>query len=572
MRELMLALLTTTVTMSAVALIYIALSPLLSKCCSAKSRYYAWLIVVIGLLIPFRPSFDNAVVEISIPAETVNTAPVLNYVPIDRTFLDSRGTVDAGTVTDSSGAADAIRFPEVNQPISPWQIAVVVWAAGLGLFLVYQAFRHIRFVRTVKRWSVAVTGGSAYNLLQEQKEDMGLKKSISLFHCPCITTPMAIGLFHCRILLPHLDFDPGELGYILTHELVHLKRRDLLYRILSMIATAVHWFNPIVYLTGRAIDLLCEMSCDEEIVRETDADDRLRYSETIIGVIRYQTRVQTPFSTSFYGGENGMKRRILSIMDRGRKRLGAVLVCAALIMSAGTGLALGATVVTPPSSLMVGPYSVYEVLANHEAPGQMVTYGPPFTGMLSMGEAINIAEVANVRFLEHLSPVSRAARLGVASTTAGLVRNFPEGQEDDPYTSEPHGLEFSFWEVTMYAPGDIFYMEYLIHASTGTVWQVELHGLLFMKTDKISVEKGIAGLISDLGLQSFEYSEDSIVTLGELEEYPKEYTQSFALSPGNDVYGVTRMYVEPYIEADGRLIEEMTTVTIELYLTTENGN
>ncbi len=108
MREFMLALLTCSVTMSAIALIHITVSPLLSKYCSAKSRYYAWLIVVIGLLIPFRPGFDSAVVEISIPAETVNTAPVLNYVPIDRTFLDSRGTVDAGTVTDSGGAAEAM--------------------------------------------------------------------------------------------------------------------------------------------------------------------------------------------------------------------------------------------------------------------------------------------------------------------------------------------------------------------------------------------------------------------------------------------------------------------------------
>ncbi len=554
MRDLMLALLTCSVAMSAIMLIQLAISPLISKRCSARSRYYAWLVVVIGLLIPFRPSFNNAIVEIAIPAEPVNAAPVLNYVAIDAGFADNYGTVDAGTVIGNSGMAYATRIPEVNRPISYWEIAGIVWAAGVGLLLAYQVFRHIRFVHTVKRWSIATTSGPAYDLLQTLIEEMGLKRPVSLFHC--------------RILLPHLNFEPGELRYILLHELVHLKRRDLLCRIMTMIATAVHWFNPIVHLTGRAIDLLCEMSCDEEIVQETDADGRLRYSETIIGVIRYQTRMQTPFSTSFYGGENGMKQRILSIMDRGRKRVGAALVLAALILSAGTGFALSTTVAAAPRALSVGPYSIYAALANHEAPGSMHTYGPPLTGHISMGEAINIAEAAIFRFHEHISPTSQGGMLGIASTTAGLIQKEPEGQE----AGFEGSLEYSFWEVTMRSPLETQYTEFLIHAATGTVWRVEFHGVSFMKTDKISLEKGIAGLISDLGLQSFEYSEDSIVTLGDLEEYPREYTHSYALSPGDDVYGVARMYVEPYIWADGRLIEDMTAVTIELYLTTESGS
>lgn len=53
MQNFMIALLTCSVSMSALALFYMAVTPLLARRYSAKGRYYAWLIIVIGLIIPF---------------------------------------------------------------------------------------------------------------------------------------------------------------------------------------------------------------------------------------------------------------------------------------------------------------------------------------------------------------------------------------------------------------------------------------------------------------------------------------------------------------------------------------
>jgi len=129
-----------------------------------------------------------------------------------------------------------------------------------------------------------------------------------------------IGFVNPRILLPKSDIEEDELRFILRHELVHYKRKDLWYKCLVLIATAIHWFNPIVYLMAEAIDILCEMSCDAEVIRSTDADTRQHYSETIIGVVKYQSKMKTALSTNFYGGKKGMKNRIFSIMDTGKKR------------------------------------------------------------------------------------------------------------------------------------------------------------------------------------------------------------------------------------------------------------
>jgi len=304
--------------MSALALFYMAVMPLLAKRYSEKGRYYAWLIIVVGLIFPFRPQFDNAIVKVDVAGETA--APIIQI-----------------------GNGTPVAIPDVNAALSPaiswWQVAAVVWLVGAVAFLAYHVVKHYRFVKMAGRWSEVVTNEQILTLLQRLKTEMGISKQISLYVCPCIGSPMMIGFVNPRILLPKSDLAKDELLFILKHELVHYKRKDLWYKCLVLIATAIHWFNPIVYLMAKAIDILCEMSCDAEIVRSTDADTRQHYSETIIGVVKYQSKMKTALSTNFYGGKKGMKKRIVSIMDMGKKKTGLVIVGCALIVTMGTGLA-----------------------------------------------------------------------------------------------------------------------------------------------------------------------------------------------------------------------------------------
>jgi hypothetical protein len=50
--------------------------------------------------------------------------------------------------------------------------------------------------------------------------------------------------------------------------------------------------------------------------------------------------MKTALSTNFYGGKKGMKKRIFSIMDTGKKRAGVAVICAAMLLTIGTGAAL----------------------------------------------------------------------------------------------------------------------------------------------------------------------------------------------------------------------------------------
>jgi len=384
--------------MSALALFYMAVTPLLAKRYSAKGRYYAWLIIVIGLIIPFRPQFDNPFVKIT-PTETAT--------PI----------IQVGNGTQLIGPVENALPPSVTSHISLswWQIAAAVWLVGIIAFLAYHTVKHYRFMKMTRRWCETITDEQTLSLFQNLKAEVGISKQIDLYQCLSIGTPMLIGFSKPKILLPNTNFAKDDLRFILNHELVHYKRKDLWYRCLVLSAKAIHWFNPLMYLMARAIDTLCEISCDTEVVRSTNADMRQQYSETIIGIVKYQSKMKTALSTNFYGGKNGMKKRIFSIMDTGKKRTGAVVLCAALLLTLGTGaaFAVNAAAESTPENI-----SITNVAYGDGNQGSTPANWEPLPGY----EAFGISYDANNKMLFN----------------GQLVRYFWDGYEIEPGMTVTH--------------------------------------------------------------------------------------------------------------------------------------
>ena len=340
MQNFIITLLICSVVMSGLALLYMAATPFLAKRYSEKWRYYAWLVIVVGLIIPFRPQWGNALFNVEVP----------NNVPSPAVMGDiSPSVVVSGEALNQfippitlSPVENAVVFNTALN-ISWWHVGLAVWLAGVILFIAYHSVKHYRFMKIVRRWSENSTDERLMFLLENLKSEMGITRRIPIYICECIGSPMMIGVIKPWILLPTKESAQDELCFILKHELVHYKRKDLLYKYLVLAAMALHWFNPVVYLMARAINNLCEMSCDTEIVKSMDADARQSYSETIIGVVKYQSKLKTALSTNFYGGKRGMKNRISSIMDTSKKRAGVVITCLILAVTMSTGVVFAAT-------------------------------------------------------------------------------------------------------------------------------------------------------------------------------------------------------------------------------------
>ena len=318
MEKAMITLLENSVTMSIIIISLLLLTPLRSKKYAAAWWYYTWLIVVIGLVIPLRPKFGAAFIQIQ-------RADPQQPSPVNQLITEYTGTVE---MTDTF-----VFLPNsVNQSMSiSWpQWAGLVWIAGMAAFFLFHLFRHYQFMKLVKRWGRDTSDPCLLSILQQVQIDRRISKQVKLKICPLVTSPMMIGFINPVILLPQHSFSSDELKFILTHELIHFSRKDVWYNAAILTARAIHWFNPVVHLMARAISVHCEASCDEAVIKNASLEDRRRYGEMIIGVVRNQSKMKTAFSTTFYGGKKGMKNRLFSIMDESRKRKNVAVLCLVL--------------------------------------------------------------------------------------------------------------------------------------------------------------------------------------------------------------------------------------------------
>ena len=230
MQNFLITLLICSVTMSALALLYMAITPFLAKRYSEKGQYYAWLIIMVGLIVPFRPQFDNTLFSVEVPASVPPPVVQMSGETPSQVFPPI-------TLPTTLPPVDNAVASYATLDISWWQVAFVAWLAGLIMFIVYHGIKHYRFTKIVRRWSENITDNKILSLLEGLKSELGIKRQISIYHCTFVSSPMMVSLFKPRILLPMAKVAQDELYFILKHELVHYRRKDLLYKYLAVSQT-----------------------------------------------------------------------------------------------------------------------------------------------------------------------------------------------------------------------------------------------------------------------------------------------------------------------------------------------
>lgn len=314
--------------MSCVILGLILFNKLFAHKYSAKWRYYIWLVVLLGLFIPFRP-------DIKLPFQPIKVSLDDTEQPAMNDLAQTNNAVNYDyslTVTNSS-ANTLTKTAAKSKALQPSAIIFFGWLAGVIITLVYYLRRHKKFTVMLKRWGTDVIDSRILSALEQERAELKIRQKIQLKKCKLITSPMLAGFIKPVILLPDTVIHEDELSLILKHELVHYKRKDLWVNLLVVLAAAVHWFNPIVHIMAAAIRNDCETSCDEVVLSNAGAEKRRIYCEAIIGFIGTKKAVKPTLSTNFYGGKNTMKKRIISIMDTGNKKAGIAILCAFLVLS-----------------------------------------------------------------------------------------------------------------------------------------------------------------------------------------------------------------------------------------------
>lgn len=345
METFLLNLLKTSLLGSLAILAMLVLKPLWRERYRAKTRCWLWLALAAFLLLPVDFSVKNAPVQAAPPKDYTL------FVGTDKTAIQSTDNL-FGDMAEKSGQSPAqVRDTIIQRPVTnPEQkttryipvttILFYGYLAGAAAFLLYQGVSYALFRRTVRRWKRDVSRADYAAMLSDTARDLGVSAP-EMIVCEAISTPAVTGLLRPRLLLPHERYDVQELRYILRHELCHLKRRDMLLKLVLLAANAMHWFNPVVYLMLRQADEDIELACDSAATDGLELPERAAYSRTLLAAVQSSVRA-LPATTCFGGTVERLKRRITNVLGAQKKRgLGVVALVLALTLTAGCAVSWG---------------------------------------------------------------------------------------------------------------------------------------------------------------------------------------------------------------------------------------
>ena len=267
-----------------------------------------WLLVGLRLLLPF--SVESALSLIP-SRQTVSAAIVEpGTLPPVRVSGQNSPAEDGGTALPSqvdvidSGlpALDRALNPVINESLAPelgasvdpLQVLTAVsgWAWLLGC-LVMLGYGAISFLRLKLRLREAVLAGP------------GVREGAM------VDSPFVLGIFRPVIYLP-LGLSERDRKMVLSHERAHLKRRDNWVKPLAYILLAVHWFNPLVWISYVLLCRDIESACDERVLRDMGREERRAYSAALLNC-SVRPRMISACPLAF--GELSVKGRIKSVLN-----------------------------------------------------------------------------------------------------------------------------------------------------------------------------------------------------------------------------------------------------------------
>ena len=357
---------------------------------SRQWQYYIWLAVVLRLLLPFGPevslmgkayqAVDQAISQ-SAPLPPQQNAPEGNLAP-------AAGAEQHNKTVNSP--ADDVTTAHPLQDIGVLLINHIwlVWlAAALGLLIrkitIYQGF-----ARYIKAGLTPVSDIQWLDELAIVAEQSGIKKPMELCVNPLVSSPLLIGFFHPCIVLPSANIPQKDFRYIILHELIHYKRRDMFYKWLVQITVCLHWFNPLVHLMSREITKACEFSCDESVLAKIGGGSAQDYGKTLLDAMAAVGKYKENLgAVTLSENKQLLEERLGAIMKfKKQSRAGKILTAVLTLF-----VVLGAS--------FVGVYSLGPVTANALAaplPGTPLdTAGRPSLSLNVSSAAVNVLAAAD---------------------------------------------------------------------------------------------------------------------------------------------------------------------------------
>ncbi len=328
MNEFIKVLLSLSVSGALLLLLILGLKPLYKNKFSKRWQYYIWIVVALRLLLPFTP--DTTIIGSLF--EKFDTTAITNEIPTNPNVPVPADT--GNSKAEPIQTNREITTAAMREPVDKYVCLFFIWSALALVLFVRKVTVYQGFIQYIKAGNKEVSDIKILNLLSDCEEKLKIKTRVELSCNPLIASPMLIGFFRPRIILPVGEWEDKELSYIFVHELIHYKQRDMFYKWLIQIVVCVHWFNPFVYLLEKEVNKSCELSCDEKVISILNEKAKREYGDTLISFLKSNNLYKSSLaSVTLTEGAEQLKERLGAIM-KFRKKSKAIIAITAIFTAA----------------------------------------------------------------------------------------------------------------------------------------------------------------------------------------------------------------------------------------------
>ncbi len=296
---------------------------------SARWSYIIWLLVVIRLVLPLSP---------------IKSSLTLYKLSFFRRFSVSYKDLLLGLLGTDKNQINFIEQTYSCQQIISDTLSfdlikafAVIWIVGVQLLLALFIFTSLKLIIHIKSLEQCKET-SINNQVDHLRQQLHIRRKVTVYFTSSATSPITYGFIHPLIVLSTpltSHFTENELCHVLLHELIHIKRFDIIFNHIGLLFCILHWFNPIIWTAYFISKTDCEFACDETVLKYLSQSNYTKYAKTLVLMLKLlsdEGRPKSPIVQTLIHTYSEVHYRINNITSYRKRHLVVIIISNILLL------------------------------------------------------------------------------------------------------------------------------------------------------------------------------------------------------------------------------------------------
>lgn len=297
---------------------YLLLKCLLGDRVSARLYYLIIRAAVLFYLIPlpFLKGWYRKLIRVSVPTGQIDRI----WIPVEWT----------NHVMHVGSKVHVTNYEAVQM------IVAGVWLFVVGILMVGWILKYVRIRRQIDKYTGMVMTEEQKAYLENLKKQYGVRRPVILYQGREGEQTITFGIFR-PVIICNREIGSREAELLVRHEMVHIRRMDVLWKLLVLLVVMLHWWNPIARKLRRVFERVCEYSCDETVMQAKPREEVKEYLRLLISEASETGTVSVGCQNGFADDVEDIKDRMSNLLKEKKwNRYAAGIVVAALVLCNST--------------------------------------------------------------------------------------------------------------------------------------------------------------------------------------------------------------------------------------------